>query len=136
MNGQYLPPPAAPRTNGQAITSLVTAIIGWVLAIIILFLNMGIAFLTIATLGIGSFLYICTGIAGCLSPLLWLVAIVTGHVAKGQIVRSGESGSGQASAGLVMGYIGLGLFLILICILIIVFAVGGYSLSQYQPGNY
>lgn len=36
-----------------------------------------------------------------------LVAVILGHVAKSQIRRTGEQGSGMATAGLVLGYIGL-----------------------------
>jgi hypothetical protein len=36
-----------------------------------------------------------------------IVAIVTGHIARGQIKRSGEQGAGLALAGLILGYVGL-----------------------------
>ncbi|HZK73457.1 MAG TPA: DUF4190 domain-containing protein [Clostridia bacterium] len=36
-----------------------------------------------------------------------VVAIILGHVARGQIRTSGEAGSGMAMAGLVLGYIHL-----------------------------
>ncbi|HWS37076.1 MAG TPA: DUF4190 domain-containing protein [Actinoplanes sp.] len=36
-----------------------------------------------------------------------LIAVVLGHVAKGQISRTGEQGGGLATAGLILGYIGL-----------------------------
>ena len=36
-----------------------------------------------------------------------LVAVVFGHVARGQIRRSGESGGGLAVAGLILGYVHL-----------------------------
>jgi uncharacterized protein YacL len=36
-----------------------------------------------------------------------LVAIITGHIALGQIKRTGEQGRGLAIAGLVLGYIGV-----------------------------
>ncbi len=36
---------------------------------------------------------------------LTILAIIFGHVAKGQISRSGQGGSGLATAGLVIGYI-------------------------------
>ena len=36
-----------------------------------------------------------------------LVAIVTGHIARRQIKRTGEQGGGLALAGLILGYIGL-----------------------------
>lgn len=38
-----------------------------------------------------------------------IVAIVTGHVARGQMRRTGEGGAGMATAGLVLGYIGVAL---------------------------
>lgn len=46
-----------------------------------------------------------------------IIAIVCGHVARGQIRRNGGQGDGLALAGLVLGYIG-----ILIPVLIIVLA--------------
>lgn len=36
---------------------------------------------------------------------LTILAIIFGHVAKGQISRTGQGGSGLATAGLVIGYI-------------------------------
>jgi hypothetical protein len=36
-----------------------------------------------------------------------IVAIVTGHIARRQIKRSGEQGAGLALAGLILGYVGL-----------------------------
>ena len=36
-----------------------------------------------------------------------IVAVITGHVAHGQIKQSGESGAGMATAGMVLGYIHL-----------------------------
>jgi len=36
-----------------------------------------------------------------------IAAVISGHVAHGQIRRSGESGAGMATAGLVLGYIHL-----------------------------
>jgi len=37
------------------------------------------------------------------------VAVVTGHIARRQIRRTGEQGAGFALAGLILGYIGLAL---------------------------
>lgn len=46
--------------------------------------------------GIGSWL-VC--------PLIGaIVAVIFGHIARGQIPRSGEGGSGMAMAGLILGY--------------------------------
>lgn len=41
-------------------------------------------------------------------------AIVLGHVARGQIKRTGERGDGLAIAGLVLGYLGIGIWLLVI----------------------
>ena len=51
------------------------------------------------------------GIGQFLVPLLptSILAIVFGHVARGQIRRSGEKGDGLARAGLVLGWAGVAL---------------------------
>src|ERR1700722_13819412 len=43
-------------------------------------------------------------------------AVVLGHVARREILRTGEAGSGLATAGLILGYIGavIGILLILV----------------------
>lgn len=38
-----------------------------------------------------------------------IVAIITGHMAKKQIAQTGEGGGGMATAGLILGYVGIGL---------------------------
>ena len=45
------------------------------------------------------------GILGWLTVVLAPLAIVFGHVERHQIRRSGESGRGMATAGLVLGYL-------------------------------
>ncbi len=48
------------------------------------------------------------GVGQIFLPILGaIIAIVTGHLAKGQIKDSGDYGSGLATAGLVLGYVGL-----------------------------
>ena len=69
------------QTNTLAVVSLVTAI-GSFLAHIIPF--------------VGGF-------------TLSVVAIITGHMARGQIKKTGEQGSGLALAGLIIGYAHLAL---------------------------
>lgn len=67
-------------------------------------------------------------IASMVLGILWLywigsiLALVFGYVAKKQIAQSGgtQSGAGMATAGIVLGWIGVGIFL-----LIIVFAMVG-----------
>jgi hypothetical protein len=55
--------------------------------------------------------------------LFWPLAIVFGHVARTQIARTGERGRGLATAGLVLGYVGMS-FLVL---LMVIFAAAGSS---------
>ncbi|MCL3859672.1 DUF4190 domain-containing protein [Actinotalea sp. K2] len=43
-----------------------------------------------------------------------IVAVVTGHIARRQIAETGEQGSGAATAGLVIGYVGVALLALLI----------------------
>ncbi len=49
----------------------------------------------------------CAQFAFCF--LSSIVAVVTGHIARRQIKRTGEQGAGFALAGLILGYVGLGL---------------------------
>lgn len=55
------------------------------------------------------------------SPL----GIVFGHVAKGQIRRTGEGGSGLATAGLVLGYIFTILFVVWVVFIFVLAANSG-----------
>lgn len=50
-----------------------------------------------------------------------LAAVITGHIALGQIRRTGESGHGLAVTGLVLGYVGVATK-ILVVVIVIVFA--------------
>lgn len=56
-----------------------------------------------------------------------IAAVVTGHLAKKEIRESGNSlgGDGMALAGLLMGYIQLGLFVLflIIVLLLVLFAI-------------
>ena len=57
----------------------------------------------------------------------WLVgsipAVVLGHMSRRQIRQTGEQGAGMAMAGLVLGYVGIGLTALLALVLILI--VGG-----------
>lgn len=62
--------------------------------------------------------------------LFWPLAIVFGHMARKQIARTGEGGRGLATAGLILGYIGVG-FVVLFTIFMVSTAA---ALSQgYAP---
>ncbi len=52
-----------------------------------------------------------------------VVAVITGHIARGQIKRNDEAGGGLATAGLILGYVGIGLTLLAAAGLLI-FALG------------
>ncbi len=55
-----------------------------------------------------------------------VVAVITGHMAKSEIKRSGGmlGGDGMATAGLVLGYVNLALVIVGICLLIILPLLG------------
>lgn len=60
------------------------------------------------------------------------LGIVFGHIARGQINRTGEGGRGLATAGLIIGYIFTAIW-ILTVVLIIVF---GVFLASHEPTYY
>ena len=66
------------------------------------------------------------GIAGYVLPhpfIAGLVAIVTGHMARGQIRRTGEGGGGLALAGLILGYLHFAISVIVV-VVILAFVLG------------
>jgi hypothetical protein len=60
-------------------------------------------------------------ILGCAQFFVWVLsgipAIICGHIALSQIKRTGQEGRGMAIAGLVLGYIGLALFIAFIALI-------------------
>lgn len=50
-----------------------------------------------------------------------LIAVITGHIARQQIRASGESGGSLALAGLIIGYVAIGLFFLFIIAYILFF---------------
>lgn len=83
-------------TNGMAITSMVLGIVG------------------LCTLGCYLF--------GC---IVAIVGVIFGHIARGQIRRTQAGGAGMALAGLICGYIAIGITLLLV--------VGGIVLFAMMP---
>jgi zinc transporter ZupT len=51
-----------------------------------------------------------------------VVAVITGHMAKGEIRRTGEQGDTLATVGLVLGYLHLAVVLLVVVILLVIFA--------------
>lgn len=56
-----------------------------------------------------------------------LLAVIFGHVALSQIKHSGEDGRGLAIAGLVIGYIGVGLTILYV----LTYVAVGVGMSGY-----
>jgi hypothetical protein len=89
--GAYAPPAAyaapygyaAPRTNPLAITSMVSSIAGFALA-----------WTWVLALGV-------------------IVGVITGHLALSQIARTHENGRGMALAGVIIGWVGIGIGLLI-----------------------
>jgi Domain of unknown function (DUF4190) len=61
-----------------------------------------------------------------------LVAVITGHIARQQIKRTGESGASLALAGLVVGYVAMGLFALFI-LAYILFFVFAFAFAATHP---
>jgi hypothetical protein len=71
---------------------------------------------------------------------LSLVAVITGHMALGQIKRTGEKGRGLALAGLIIGYVGIvgGIISIIALVVMAVLGIGLFAAvaSSYDPDDY
>jgi hypothetical protein len=129
----YSPISQQSRTNGMAVTSLIMSILAWVLALTLLCVNFIILPLfTVATLGIGGVLYICTLAIGCVSPLFWLVGAITGYTARNQIRQRGDGGMGMANFGFISSLVGLGITLLGVCIIAVMFATGSLSTLDFS----
>ena len=67
-------------------------------------------------------------------PILASIAgIIMGHIAKKQIAQTGEQGEGMAKAGLIVGYVGLGLWVLvaLAWVLFVAIIFASASTSSY-----
>jgi len=101
---------SAPK-NKLANTSLTLGLVGWSLYLLQWCFDLSIGFfLSAVTAGTSA---VCSTIFDILPFILWLIGIVTGHVALGQISRHGGEGHGKAIWGLVLNYFGL-FFIIII----------------------
>jgi uncharacterized membrane protein SpoIIM required for sporulation len=79
------------------------------------------------------------GIAGwSLLPFLGsIVAIITGHIAQGEIKKSGGmvTGKGMATAGLILGYLSIALGICALCLFVILPLIG-VSLIPWDSVTY
>jgi hypothetical protein len=80
--------------------------------------------LAIVSLVIGIASYVALPVVGAIA------AIILGHVARGQIRRTGEGGSGYALAGLILGYVHLAIAVIVIAVIVIAAVVIGAAALQ------
>ncbi len=66
----------------------------------------------------------------------WLLgtipAIVLGHIARRRIRQTGEQGDGMALAGLILGYVGLGLSVIAVTLLVVLVATATHTHAQHH----
>jgi uncharacterized protein YacL len=62
-----------------------------------------------------------------------IVGIITGHIALSQIKKTGEQGRGLAIAGLIIGYVGLviGIIVAIVWFVIIGAAISSGDISSY-----
>lgn len=80
-----------------------------------------------------SFCFACSTVIGtwCLGGL---IAVITGHVARHQIKQTGEGGGSLALAGLIAGYVAIGLTAAFIGAYILFF-VFMFTLAATHPGS-
>ncbi len=84
------------NTNGMAVTSLVVGIGGLVIMPCLAMIP-------------------CVGLLAVVPPIL---AVVFGHIARGQIQRGQGNGAGVALAGLIIGYAAIGLTAVLVTLVV------------------
>lgn len=81
------------------------------------------------------------GVAGfmVLPIIASIVAVITGHMAKNEIRGSNGAiaGDGLATAGLILGYIGVGLTVLAVCagIAWLLFTIGLFGVLATQSGS-
>ena len=54
-------------------------------------------------------------------------AVILGHFARGQIRRNGERGDGMATAGLVLGWLGIAFFVLIVVGVAAMAVTGGHQ---------
>jgi glycerol-3-phosphate acyltransferase PlsY len=113
--------PSVP-TNRSAIASLVCGLAGWLVLVLSSLLD---AVIGAVTFGLGA---LCLWPLDFVPPILWLTAVITGHIALRRIKQTGGRGRSLAIGGLVIGYVSLG-FLVALVVLIIFLLVSGIGLA-------
>lgn len=78
-------------------------------------------------------------VCGCAQVFFWLLtgipAVILGHMARRQIRQTGEDGDGMALAGLILGYVGIGLSVITAVLVIIFIATAVHDQNVINGCN-
>jgi len=111
-----------PAPNKLAKTSLILGILGWLFYLLQWCFDLTIGLLLAAVTAGSS--AICSSVLDFLPFAFWLVGIVAGHVALGQIRHTGALGLSRAHWGLVLGYVGMAFTLLFFVIIIILIGTG------------
>jgi Domain of unknown function (DUF4190) len=69
------------------------------------------------------------GVGGFFIGLSFIPAIVCGHIARRQIRRTGEQGGGLALAGLILGYVGVALFIVIVAVFVAIVVHAGHPVG-------
>lgn len=75
------------------------------------------------------------GIVGVCGPL-GILALIFGSIAKRQIRETGDQGDGMATAGVVLGWIGIAATVFWIAYYVIVFATLGAAVNELENGDW
>lgn len=71
------------------------------------------------------------GIVGACSPV-GILGLIFGTIAKRQILERGEAGEGMATAGIVLGWIGVAATVLIVGYYIFLFAILGTALGELE----
>ena len=116
----------SPVTSKLARTSLTLGILGWILYFLQWCFDLTLGLLLAFATGGSS--AVCSMVLDFLPFVLWLIGILTGHVALGQIKQTGITGRRQAVWGLALGYSGM-LFTILLIAMVVALVTMGVGVG-------
>lgn len=125
----YGAPPVMVRSasNGMAVWSMWMGIIGVVGELICILL----AVLT-SILPLIAFIFVVLAMIIGVAPIL---AVIFGHIGLSQIKRTGQEGRGQGIAGLVIGYVTIGLALVVPLVIVGIFGVSFFAILGAIAGS-
>jgi hypothetical protein len=116
----------SPVTSKLARTSLTLGILGWILYFLQWCFDLTLGLLLAFATGGSS--AVCSTVLDFLPFVLWLIGILTGHVALGQIKQTRITGRRQAVWGLALGYSGM-LFTILLIAMVVALVTMGVGVG-------